>query len=38
MRKPLNEVWMRDLSKLKGPLEGYIESTWKMNDFELVSQ
>jgi len=38
MRKPLNKVRMRNLLKMRGPLEVYNERTCKLNVYEMVSQ
>ena len=34
----MNRVCMRDLSKMTDSLESFIKKTWKLNEFELVSQ
>jgi hypothetical protein len=38
VRKQLNEVAMRELRQLSDSREGYNERTYKLNDFEMVSQ
>jgi hypothetical protein len=38
VRKPLNNVWMRNLLKMRRPLEVYNERTCKLNVYEMVSQ